>query len=369
MTKYTYDAFDQRTAKRVDTDGNGTWDRYEVYTWADGQEVQRWVDTDGAGTGQKLRLANRYLWAESVDQLLSDEQYASGAGMEIDATTASGTAGTTLWALTDHLGSVRDLLDNNGVVRKHNVFDSFGRLIREVDYNSSGTAISSTDAAAVDSIFGYTGRDWDSDIGMQYNRARWYDPQTGRWLSQDPIGFAAGDANLYRYVGNSPTNRTDPSGLQEEHVDPEYVAGRKELQRIYRRYAELYGRNPDKYLWAGLATHAGSQVIQEIYDRLERDKLSALNMAVNGRLANPNSTLVLDMCEKARRQASLLEAMQRIILQMAKDIEADIGKQFEAYDSEGLAGIDRLIQGGMPSDIRGPWKRSILVTMLVVARA
>ncbi|XZE42761.1 RHS repeat-associated core domain-containing protein [Pirellulaceae bacterium SH467] len=218
QVEYTYDAFDQRTAKRVDSDGNGTWDRYEVYTWADGQEVQRWVDTDGAGTGQKLRLANRYLWAESVDQLLSDEQYASGTGMEIDATTASGTAGTTLWALTDHLGSVRDLLDNNGVVREHNVFDSFGRLIREVDYNSSGTAISSTDAAAVDSIFGYTGRDWDSDIGMQYNRARWYDPQTGRWLSQDPIGFAAGDANLYRYVGNGPTNKTDPSGLQENEV-------------------------------------------------------------------------------------------------------------------------------------------------------
>ncbi|MCU0718040.1 MAG: hypothetical protein MUD03_18130, partial [Pirellula sp.] len=64
QVEYTYDAFDQRTAKRVDTDGNGTWDRYEVYAWADGQEVQRWVDTDGAGTGQKLRLANRYLWAE-----------------------------------------------------------------------------------------------------------------------------------------------------------------------------------------------------------------------------------------------------------------------------------------------------------------
>ncbi|XZE46734.1 RHS repeat-associated core domain-containing protein [Pirellulaceae bacterium SH467] len=63
-----------------------------------------------------------------------------------------------------------------------------GRLIREVDCNSSGTAISSTDTAAVESIFGYTGCDWDSDIGMQYNRARWYDPQTGRWLSQDTIG-------------------------------------------------------------------------------------------------------------------------------------------------------------------------------------
>ncbi|HTU16977.1 MAG TPA: RHS repeat-associated core domain-containing protein [Gemmataceae bacterium] len=40
-----------------------------------------------------------------------------------------------------------------------------------------------------------------------------YDPSVGRWLEQDPIGFDAGDADLYRYVGNNPTNAIDPSGL------------------------------------------------------------------------------------------------------------------------------------------------------------
>ncbi|MFO0011411.1 MAG: RHS repeat-associated core domain-containing protein, partial [Planctomycetota bacterium] len=58
----------------------------------------------------------------------------------------------------------------------------------------------------------YTGREFDRDVGLQYNRARWYDPTTGRWISQDPIGFAGGDANLYRYVGNHGTYATDPSG-------------------------------------------------------------------------------------------------------------------------------------------------------------
>jgi len=42
-----------------------------------------------------------------------------------------------------------------------------------------------------------------------------FDPLAGRFLQEDPEGFAAGDANLYRYVGNGPTNATDPSGLQE----------------------------------------------------------------------------------------------------------------------------------------------------------
>jgi hypothetical protein len=40
-----------------------------------------------------------------------------------------------------------------------------------------------------------------------------YDPRVGRWLSQDPIGFAGGDANLYRYVGNNPTDAIDTTGL------------------------------------------------------------------------------------------------------------------------------------------------------------
>jgi len=49
--------------------------------------------------------------------------------------------------------------------------------------------------------------------GLIYVRRRVYDPRNGRWISRDPIGFAGGDVNLYRYVGNNPVNRVDPSGL------------------------------------------------------------------------------------------------------------------------------------------------------------
>jgi RHS repeat-associated protein len=47
------------------------------------------------------------------------------------------------------------------------------------------------------------------------NFNRWYDATLGRWISEDPIGFAASDANLYRYVANSTTNLVDPNGLQQ----------------------------------------------------------------------------------------------------------------------------------------------------------
>jgi RHS repeat-associated protein len=60
----------------------------------------------------------------------------------------------------------------------------------------------------------WTGRQFDAAIGLQYNRARYYDPATGRWMGEDPMGFDAGDGNFFRYGSGQPTNKTDPSGLQ-----------------------------------------------------------------------------------------------------------------------------------------------------------
>jgi hypothetical protein len=67
--------------------------------------------------------------------------------------------------------------------------------------------------------------------GLQNNWNRWYDPKQGRFISQDPIGFAGGDENLYRYTGNSPSNRRDFSGLDWEwqwewhHLLPQKIFG------------------------------------------------------------------------------------------------------------------------------------------------
>jgi uncharacterized protein RhaS with RHS repeats len=48
---------------------------------------------------------------------------------------------------------------------------------------------------------------------LQYNRARYYAPALGTWISQDPLSFAANDTNLYRYVRNDSSNTTDSLGL------------------------------------------------------------------------------------------------------------------------------------------------------------
>ena len=52
---------------------------------------------------------------------------------------------------------------------------------------------------------------YDAVTGMYWTANRVYDPSTGRWYSQDPLGLTP-DSNPYRYVGNGPTNATDPTG-------------------------------------------------------------------------------------------------------------------------------------------------------------
>src|SRR5690606_4120809 len=61
--------------------------------------------------------------------------------------------------------------------------------------------------------FRFAGREWDPATRLYYNRARYYDPEIGRFISADPIGFWSGEINLYRYAMNQPHRFTDPTGL------------------------------------------------------------------------------------------------------------------------------------------------------------
>ena len=100
-----------------------------------------------------------------------------------------------LWSLTDHLGTVRDVL---GTASAHLIYDAFGNL-------TSGTN---------PLLFGYTSKAFDTDTHLQNNINRWYDAAIGRWLSTDPIGFEGSDMNLYRYINNKIVIHLDLLGLE-----------------------------------------------------------------------------------------------------------------------------------------------------------
>ena len=192
---YAYDTFD-RLVKRTKTVQVGaatptTSSDFFVY---EGDSINPSLQFSSTGAASPT-LSHRYLWGEAVDQLFADEQ--------VTSLTSAGNVG---WALTDLLGTVREVADyasGSTTISKHKLYDGYGRPT-----GTSGTG-------SVDTIFGYTGKYYDTDSGLQNNYMRWYNPRIGQWMSEDPIGFAAGDANLRRYVSNDPVNKVDPSGLEE----------------------------------------------------------------------------------------------------------------------------------------------------------
>ena len=188
FTPYVYDAFNRLIHKELDVDGDGTGTATDTFWIHDGNQAVLQFDGDTAAD-----LSHRYLWGNAVDQLLADETVDDGGVEDV------------LWPLTDNLGTVRDLATyddatDTTTIANHKAYDAFGNVRSETN-------------SAVDTLFGYTGRMWDDDTGQQNNLNRWYDPTTGRWISEDPIGFAADDPNLSRYVGNNVTGTVDPSGL------------------------------------------------------------------------------------------------------------------------------------------------------------
>lgn len=199
VVKYTYDLRNRRIALNVDTTPADAIDgKVTYYVYAGDDVVAELVDSDGSGPTSPA-ISMRYLHGPAVDQVLAQES----------------ANGDVQWMLTDHLGTVRDLVNNVGAVVNHIKYDSYGNVISESN-------------PAVNTRYKYTGREFDAETEMQYNRARYYDAAIGRFISEDPIGFEAGDVNIYRYVANSPVDSRDPDGLQKNKDQGGFKMGRDE---------------------------------------------------------------------------------------------------------------------------------------------
>ena len=171
---YVYDVAGNRLQESDWTTGSGTTTTKYAY---DGDDV--FADLTSANALQTRRLYN-----DEVDQVFA--RISSG--------------GTAAWYLTDYEGSVVGMTDATGTPQATISYDGFGNVL--ANSNSSFT-----------DRYLYTGEQFNSTSGLQFNQGRYYDPGLGRWTQPDPIGLAGGDTNLYRYAGNNPTNEVDPTGL------------------------------------------------------------------------------------------------------------------------------------------------------------
>lgn len=127
--------------------------------------------------------------------------------------------GTTSYFEADGLGSTTSLSNASGALAQTYTFDSFGKTT-----NSSGS---------LTNPFQYTSRELDSETNLYYFRARYLDPNIGRFISEDPLGWDEGP-NYYSYVDNSPLVLNDPSGETPCKVEAKCRANRTTPLRVIR---------------------------------------------------------------------------------------------------------------------------------------
>ncbi len=139
-------------------------------------------------------------------------EYLNGPGVDDKLRQTSAGTGA-LYFLQDHLGSTAVLTNAGGGVVERLQYEAFGE--------SAGSSLTR---------YGFTGRERDAATGLLHYRARWYDPQQGRFISEDPLGFEGG-LNLYRYASNDPVNFIDPFGMQDGPANQN--SGFLSLQRSY----------------------------------------------------------------------------------------------------------------------------------------
>ncbi len=217
MSGATYNANNQLTswqgfALTYDLNGNLTWDVFRSYTWNARNELTQLQE------GQTTIASFAYdATARRISKTIagSATSFASDGGNFVQEQDATGTPTANLLTggidqvfsrtdvaggatyLTDALGSTVAMADATGAIQTSYTYDPYG--------NTTVTGAASSNSQQ------FTGRENDG-TSLYFYRARYYFPSFGRFISEDPAGFAGGDTNLYRYVGNSPTNATDPSG-------------------------------------------------------------------------------------------------------------------------------------------------------------
>ena len=172
----------------------------------DGNRVEKSVTQNGQTVTTKYLVDTNNLtgYAQVVEEIQDNvvtRQYTYGLDL-ISQRQIIGNDRISSWYLYDGHGSVRGLTDSNGNLTDEYQFDAFGNLI-----NQTGSTLNN---------YLYAGEQYDFDLNLYYNRARYLDVNRGRFWSQDSfLGHSASPISLhkYQYANTNPINGTDPSGF------------------------------------------------------------------------------------------------------------------------------------------------------------
>jgi len=205
-----------------DANGNMTSDGTRTYAW---DAENRLIKITESTKTTDIEYDGFHHWTRIVERngatTVSDRRFIWDGNTLVEQRNATSTTaaqrylpqgvqqGTSKFFYTrDHLGSIREVVNNSGSVVARYDYDPYGRRTK-----LSGT---------FDSDFGFTGHYFHAPSGLHFAPFRAYSAELGRWLSRDPIEEEGG-INLYRYVSNRPVTAVDPLGLWDgawDGVDP-----------------------------------------------------------------------------------------------------------------------------------------------------
>ncbi len=202
----------------------------------------------------------QYVWSPVyVDALILRDRDADG--------NAANGLEERLYAQQDANWNVTALLNTSGTVVERYAYDPYGYVAAFL--NASWGTLS---GSAYAWIYLHQGGRFDGTSNLYYFRNRDYSPTLGRWMRVDPIGFAAGDVNLYRYVENRPANLLDPNGTDWLKCFTDCLEDNDPIPFIIGKALALLSGTPVPKTWvAELADLVGDA-------QLARSIRSSLNM-------------------------------------------------------------------------------------------
>jgi RHS repeat-associated protein len=216
ISSATYDAANELTNWNgtpisYDLNGNMLSDGANAFSWNARNQVATLnsvsLQYDGFGRRTKNLQNTSFLFdgANAVQELSGSTATANLISGGIDEIFTRADSSGAYTPLKDALGSTIALVDASGNLATQYSYDPFGNTTFSGATNTNG--------------FQYTGRENEGN-GLYFYRNRYYSPVLGRFVNEDPLGFAGSGPNFYAYVFDSPTNLVDPFGLEGEWWNP-----------------------------------------------------------------------------------------------------------------------------------------------------
>jgi len=255
---------------------------------------------------------------------------------------------------SDALGSTRIITDFSQNIAARDTYDAWGKITEQTGETAH--------------TYGFTAREWEEDIGLQYNRARFYDPEIGRFITQDPLSKGPDDptiayfngaysifhrfikvyadalqpdkTNRYVYCYNNPVNLIDPLGLSPEDDQMRRIG---EISKAEQR-GDTRTENTGKSRFTG--TEQKGEISEDVKNRKGIEK-AVVRPEIKKRDTHLDHRECLDIRENGEMVFTISENGLGYAINLGRNPGVSIGKHETHVASGGIHGLE------MPAGVKG----------------